>query len=102
MYSDDIGDLNVRSQLANGAAYAYASEQFVSHLLEPTRSEVIGIYVKALRTVSYEGVGLSCLAFVLVLVEKEIPLRKDLDTKYGLEDKESNRAPSSAAAEQAA
>jgi hypothetical protein len=92
----------VRSQLANGAAYAYASEQFVPHLLEPTRSEVIGVYVKALRTVWYIGVGLSCLAFVLVLVEKETPLRRDLDTIYGLEDKESNRAPVSAAAEQAA
>lgn len=100
-YSGDIADLHVRSQLANGAAYAYASEQFVPHLPEPTRSEVTGVYVKALRTIWYVGVGLSCLAFVLVFVEKEIPLRKDLDTKYGLEDKKSNRAPGSAAEEQA-
>jgi hypothetical protein len=60
-YSDHIGDLNVRSQLSNGATYAYASEQFIPHLLEATRSEVIGVYVES----STDGMARRRWAFLL-------------------------------------
>lgn len=86
----EIKDEELRAQLANGAAYAYASQQSIQNLPETAKAQVMGVYVKSLRTVWQVGIAFSVLAFFLVFIEKHIPLRKELDTEYGLDggDKE--------------
>ncbi|KAL5417655.1 hypothetical protein PMIN04_007673 [Paraphaeosphaeria minitans] len=85
-YINDIQDPDLRSQLAGGGAYAFASKQAVQRLPEPTRAQVISIYVKSLNAVWQVGIALSLFSFLLVFVEKHIELRKELETDYGIHD----------------
>ncbi|KAM5438229.1 hypothetical protein McanMca71_007966 [Microsporum canis] len=82
-----ISDPDVRARLLSGEAYQHATAAFISSLVEPVRSETIGVFVEALRLVWYIATVFSGIAFLLALVEKEIPLRTELETEFGLEDK---------------
>lgn len=81
-----ILDPTVRSQLSGGRAYEHASRAFVASLPQPVRAETIGVFVDALKMVWYISVVLCGIACVLSLFEKEIELRKELDTAYGMEE----------------
>lgn len=82
-----IQDPKTRLQLADGAAYAYASQQFVPNLPPETREQVTEVYTKALRIVWWLSIGLSIFAFLCVFVEKDIELRSELETEFGLHKK---------------
>jgi hypothetical protein len=84
----EIGDETLRPLLANGAAYAYASQQSLQQLSETTKAQVLGVYVKSLKTVWQVGIAFSVLAFFLVFLERHVPLRKELDTEFGLQEGE--------------
>lgn len=91
-----IDDPSVRQLLADGAAYTYAAglnggSQKIGNLLEPTRSQVINVYTQAIRTVWLVFVGVSCLGFVTTFVEKQIKLREQHTTEFGLVDKEASQ-----------
>lgn len=81
-----IQDPNLQLLLTKGHAYEYASASFVSSIPEPQRSQVIGVYVDALKLVWQISIVFSGVAFLSVLLEKQIKLRTGLDTEYGLED----------------
>ncbi|KAI1381463.1 major facilitator superfamily domain-containing protein [Hypoxylon crocopeplum] len=76
----------VRDLLVNGDAYSYGSASFVGSFPQPLQSQVISVYRDALRLVFEVAVAFGGLAVLLVLFEKEIPLRTELDTEYGLKD----------------
>jgi len=80
-----ISDPDVRSELSGGSAYEHASQKFLLLLPESIRNETRGVYVEALKLVWYVSVALCGAAFVLALFEKELELRKELETEYGLE-----------------
>ncbi|KAF1852228.1 MFS general substrate transporter [Cucurbitaria berberidis CBS 394.84] len=82
-----ISDPTVQSQLRGGAAYAFASQM---HALQNTLSpavwgEVIAIYVKSLKAIWWVCLGISLLSFFTVALEREVKLREELDTEYGLD-----------------
>ena len=87
-FIDRVTDANIRADLANGAAYGFASGGSVRDLPVGTKGEVIGIYVDALRTVWQVAIAFSCLGFLLVFIEKHVELRKQLETEYGLKESE--------------
>jgi MFS family permease len=80
-----IGDPAARTVLANGGAYQQASAAFI-HQFDPlTQAQIRVVYREALKRVFWIGAIFSGLATFLVLLEREVPLRKELDTRYGLE-----------------
>lgn len=81
-----IANATVRAELANGAAYGYASGGMIRQLPNGTRLEVIGVYVDALKTVWQVVLAFSCLGFFCVFIEKHVELRKELHTEFGLEN----------------
>jgi hypothetical protein len=83
-----ISDSTIRSELSGGQAYGRTTHEYISQFQDPTRSQVIGCSVDALKFTSYISLAFSGMAFLLVLVEKDIPLRTELRTDYGLEDVE--------------
>lgn len=85
-YLGEIQDTDLRAQLANGGAYAYASKQSVQRLPEALQSQVVNVYVKVLNVVWQVGIALSLLAFLLVFIERHVPLRKELDTEYAIDN----------------
>ncbi|GLA93265.1 hypothetical protein AtubIFM61612_010459 [Aspergillus tubingensis] len=84
-----VGDSSVAEQLRDGKAYETATKAFMDSITDAvTRAQVVSIYVDAIKTVWYVSMAFAGLAFLLVVVEKEIPLRKELDTKFSMEEKE--------------
>lgn len=81
-----ISDPGVREQLSNGGAYAYASQAYTTrHLLPPaTWREIAKVYIISLRAVWWFGLALSLLGFLVVFIEKNIELRTELQTEFGL------------------
>ncbi|KAI1423600.1 major facilitator superfamily domain-containing protein [Xylaria sp. FL1777] len=91
-----ISDQSIRQLLADGAAYTYAagdgngSSGAIAALPEPTRSQVIQVYVGALRSVWLVFVGISGAGVLTAFIEKHVELRKNNDSQFGLADKESD------------
>lgn len=83
-----VEDPAVREILSSGDAYASATKKFVSQFPEPIRSQIISVFHKALRQVFLFCMIFAGLAFVLVWFEKDVPMRQELETEFGLEKKE--------------
>lgn len=82
--SHQISDPSVRALLSSGRAYEYASRDYVYALPDPLRSEVIDVFTQALKLVWGVSVVFAGLPFLLAFLEKQIPLRTELETEYGL------------------
>ncbi|KAI1822719.1 multidrug resistance protein Fnx1 [Xylaria intraflava] len=89
-----ISDPALRERLANGGAYSLASKQFIQSFNgDPElKATVVGIYTDALKLLWQVGIGFSLLGFVLALVIKEIPLRQELNTEFGIDTKEKEKS----------
>lgn len=85
-----ISSPKLRAQLADGAAYAFASEAHrIRNEVPPALwREVVYVYTKSLKTIWWFGLGMSIVGFLAVGLERSIELRKDLETEYGLEDRD--------------
>lgn len=87
-YSHIIDDPTVRAIVSNGDAYASATKEFVTRFEGVLREQVRDVFLLALRKVFTISVAFSGLALLFALFEKDIPLRKELDTEYGMEERE--------------
>jgi len=84
-----ITDPVVAATLSHGGAYEHATKAFLGTVTdEVTQDQVMSVFADSLRTVWYVSIGFAGLGFLLVFIEKEIPLRKELETKFGMEEKE--------------
>ncbi|KAK4158903.1 putative efflux pump [Cladorrhinum sp. PSN259] len=84
--SDDL----VSSAMQNGGAYALASMGFIQSLPSELRLQVKLVYVDSLRLVWQVGIGFGIAGFLVTLIIKEVKLREDLDTEFGLIDADIN------------
>ncbi|XXG99431.1 hypothetical protein Hte_005770 [Hypoxylon texense] len=85
-----VSSPTLQDQLRDGGAYSFASQaRRISATLDPSLwSEVVNVYVESLKPIWWFGLALSVLAFLLVFLEKDLPLSKELTTEYGLEENE--------------
>ncbi|AEO63916.1 uncharacterized protein THITE_2141906 [Thermothielavioides terrestris NRRL 8126] len=79
-------DAAVAAQFAAGGAYAAASREFLNSLAPATRAEVVAVQNSALQRSWQVAIGFAGVGFIAACVIKEIPLRKELDTEYGMVD----------------
>ncbi|PSN74827.1 MFS general substrate transporter [Corynespora cassiicola Philippines] len=89
-----ISDESTRAQLADGAAYAFASQQLVDQLGPTVKQQVVGVYVGSLKTVWWVGLGISLVGLFAVAGERGLELRKELDTEFGLDDEKKDSSNS--------
>ncbi|GAP83763.1 putative major Facilitator Superfamily protein [Rosellinia necatrix] len=80
-----IEDDTARSMLANGKAYELASAKFSAQFTGRTGDQVIAVYTASLQRTWQIAVVFAGFSFLAALCEKEIPLRQDLETDYGIE-----------------
>ncbi|KAH6647482.1 DNA repair protein RAD50 [Truncatella angustata] len=80
-----ITDPEVAAIFSHGDAYQFAVADFINSFSEVTRNEIVGIYTDALKQVWQIGIVFSGVSFLLVFIEKEIKLRTDLNTDFGME-----------------
>lgn len=77
--------------LQNGNAYSSATQSFVESFSEPTRSQIIEVFTRALSKVFLISTAFPGLAFILAFFEREIKLRTELETEFGLEEREAGK-----------
>jgi len=83
-----IDDPAAAALLSNGSAYEHATKAFLGSISDLTlRNQVIDVFTAALKTVWYVSIAFASLGFVLVNLEKEVKLRKDLETEFGIAEK---------------
>ncbi|MCJ1394423.1 hypothetical protein MMC18_007301 [Xylographa bjoerkii] len=82
-----ITDPSAHAALATGQAYEHATAAFVGSFSGDVQQQIIGVYTDSLKTVWQVAVAFSGLAFLLVFLEREVPLRTELDTEYGLDQR---------------
>ncbi|KAK4035027.1 major facilitator superfamily domain-containing protein [Parachaetomium inaequale] len=83
-----IDDAEARGILDGGQAYAQATAEFVSGFAEVVRDQVREVYSLSVQRVWHIAIVLSGVSFLLVLLEKEVELRKELNTEFGLQKEE--------------
>ncbi|KAI1844905.1 hypothetical protein JX265_009531 [Neoarthrinium moseri] len=84
-----VSDPALRAQLSGGKAYDFVT-RYADAALNATsnvQGEIVEVYTRALRMTWQVSLAFALLGFLLVFVEKEISLRKTLDTEYGLKEK---------------
>jgi hypothetical protein len=82
-----ISDPTARALLGGGNAYSHASREFVNSFGSEVKDQIISVYSDSLKLVWEVAIAFAGLAFLLVFIEKEIKLRKELDTEFGLKEK---------------
>lgn len=81
-----INDTAIGSQLTGGRAYESATKVFINPIVNSvTVAQVQSVYVDSLNVVWYVSLASAGLEFLFVFLEKEVPLRKRLDTKFAVE-----------------
>jgi hypothetical protein len=80
-----ISDPRVSKIIAAGGAYQAASAAFVKQFPAPLQLEIRSVYSQAIQRVFQVSIAFAGVAFLLTLFEKEIGLRKTLETDFGLE-----------------
>ncbi|KAK2809160.1 hypothetical protein FQN50_003995 [Emmonsiellopsis sp. PD_5] len=90
-----IIDPKIAQMLTGGKAYQYATKAFLDNIENPTsRAQVVEVFHRSLRTVWYIGTAFAGLGFLLTFLEKEVELRRKVDTKFGIEDEEDSKRSS--------
>ncbi|KAI1376081.1 MFS general substrate transporter-like protein [Hypoxylon crocopeplum] len=79
----------VLSQVTGGNAYGHATAAFVSSLDPETQQQFISVLTQALQLAWQVAIAFAGFGFLLVILEKEVPLRQSLETEFGIEEKKS-------------
>ncbi|KAJ5474154.1 hypothetical protein N7475_003720 [Penicillium sp. IBT 31633x] len=81
-----VSDMSLRAELANGGAYAMASEGLIRTLSDTPRlmAEVLSVYQDSLRWVWWVSIPFGGLGLLLCVPIKQLELTEDLRTEFGL------------------
>ena len=86
-----ISDPSVRGFVSGGRAYEHATKLFIASYRGALRQEIISVYSDSLKLVWQVAIAIAGLAFLLVIIEKEVKLRTELDTEFGITDEKAKK-----------
>lgn len=86
--SGRITDLQVRETVIGGRAYEHAVASYVNSLAPETRAQFISVLSDGLKRIWEIAIAFAAFGFFMVALEKEYKLRDELETEYGMVDKE--------------
>ncbi|KAK5996027.1 MFS-type efflux transporter phmH [Cladobotryum mycophilum] len=90
-------DPSLRDDFTRGKAYEHATAQFVKSFDPPTRAVIIDAYTDALRRVWLISIAFSIITVLSCFVERELELRTELDSDFGLAEGKKENAESAEA-----
>ncbi|KAI4199284.1 MAG: hypothetical protein LQ346_002593 [Caloplaca aetnensis] len=88
-----VRDPAILSVLTGGQAYQHATRQFLDSLPREVARQVSAVFLETLKRTWQVAIGFAGLGFVLVSLEREIKLRQDLNTEFGVTPKEAKNHP---------
>ena len=87
-----ISDPAIVDQLKGGKAYEHATKKFLDTLPSQVRAEVVSVFSDSLERNWQIATAFAAVGFLIVIGQKEVKLRQVLDTEYGLEDNQADKA----------
>ncbi|KAF4631713.1 hypothetical protein G7Y89_g6424 [Cudoniella acicularis] len=83
-----ISSPDLRALLENGQAYSFASQAHrMEAIVDPHLwSEVLQVYIIALKAIWWFGLSVSIVGFLIVWLERGVELSTELTTEYGLDN----------------
>ncbi|KAF2485971.1 major facilitator superfamily domain-containing protein [Neohortaea acidophila] len=82
-----MGDARIAGYLTGGRAYEFATKAFVDGIADAeVRRGVVGVFQGALRTVWLVGVGFAGLGFLVTFLEKDVLLREQVNSEFGMQE----------------
>ncbi|EAW08794.1 putative MFS transporter [Aspergillus clavatus NRRL 1] len=83
-----VSDAALRARLADGGAYALASEDLVGQLGDAPRlmAEVLAVYRESLRWVWWIAIPFGGVGLLLCFPIKQLELSEELETEFGLQE----------------
>jgi len=91
--SSRISDPAATALLSDGQAYERATSAFIDSFHGVVRTEIVGVYSDSLKLAWQVAVAIAGVGFLLVFFEKEIKLRTELETEFGITQKETSKIP---------
>ncbi|KAI1419641.1 DNA repair protein RAD50 [Xylaria sp. FL1777] len=88
--SHRISDPQVGAMLTNGKGYESATAAFINSFPPDIKREIISVYSDSLKYIWYISVVFAGLSFFLVFLEKQIKMRTELDTEFGMANEKKN------------
>ncbi|KAJ0122110.1 uncharacterized protein J7T55_002622 [Diaporthe amygdali] len=85
MLTSTVSDPAARALLGRGGAFQEASANFVRQFAPDVQAEIRTLYADALDRVFWVGAVFAVVGALLCLIEKEVPMRLHLQTRYHLE-----------------
>jgi len=86
--SGAIADPAAAAMLQGGRAYGASTAQFLDSLAPETRAQVVRVLAVSLQRVWQIGIPFAGVAFLFAFLLKEVPLRKELESEFGMTEKE--------------
>ncbi|KAI4664230.1 uncharacterized protein J4E79_003732 [Alternaria viburni] len=84
--SGAISDKMVAAQFMTGGAYAAAEVDFLDTLSAQVRAQVISVQSTALQRSWQVAIAFGGVGFIAAALLKQVPLRRENDTKFGMTD----------------
>ncbi|KAI1661699.1 major facilitator superfamily domain-containing protein [Daldinia decipiens] len=101
IFNDHVNELLAQGAISNpqvaqiigaGSAYQEASADFVHQFPSELQTELRAVYRQAIQRVFQIAIVFAGVALLLTLFEKEVELRKTLETEFGLEERKDKKA----------
>ncbi|KLJ10947.1 hypothetical protein EMPG_09778 [Blastomyces silverae] len=87
-----IHDATLRAEFSAGQAYEHATAAFLGTLSPASRVEITQIFSQSLRLTWLVSLAFAAIGFLAVNLAKEVPMRSELETNYGIEEKPKTKA----------
>ncbi|KAF2234802.1 MFS general substrate transporter [Viridothelium virens] len=91
--SGRISDAATRNLLSGGQAYEQSTNSFIKNLAKGSalREEVVSVYTDSLKLTWQVAIGIAGFSFLLVFLQRQVTLRTELETEFGMsQPKEKN------------
>ncbi|KEF60663.1 uncharacterized protein A1O9_02224 [Exophiala aquamarina CBS 119918] len=84
---NEITNPQVREVFSGGNAYEHGNKAFITSLDPTSQWQVVHVFARRLTMVWTVGMVLCVVNFLPIILEKSIDMRKELNSKVGLEDR---------------
>ncbi|PKS05468.1 hypothetical protein jhhlp_008845 [Lomentospora prolificans] len=88
-----ITNATIAADFKRGGAYRDATADFLNSLSEETREQVIAVQTSSLQRSWQVAIVFAAVGFLVAALLKEVPLREELDTEFGMADKVKEKVP---------
>lgn len=89
---DTISDPATREIMKRGGAYQHATADFMSSFNGTLKQELVHVYTEGIKESWQVLIAFAVVAVPIALFIREIPLRQELVTEFGLDDSEKKEA----------